>query len=441
MTAARYRRALLLLLLLGIAARVGWALWKMHGGLDMNVAAEAFDEARHLAAGQGWAGAYKDDMPTAHLLPIPPLVAGAVYAMLGVATPASELTLMAYATALAIGRIWLFERCFARLGAGPVARLGAVAVLCLLTPYLSHEAITFRTWEGGLAAFVEAGFLLLLLRQLARDPVDAAGWSWTVAVAALLFFINPPLGLAAFACLAVAAWPRRRALPIVRLGLTGSAALALLIGPWAWRNQQAIGHPVLLRSNAGLELALSMNPGALTTTDPRAQFGDRLLQLHPRHSDAVRARMRAMGGEVEYSAALGAETKRWMAAHPTDAMRLMARHLWQQLFPPSWIMETDKAGLLSLGKAAVASTASALGLAGFAWALARRRRWWIYPALLVIVPVGLMLPFQPYHRYIFLLFSPLVFAAADAVEQGWRAVSRRARERTDRPAAAPLAAP
>lgn len=422
--ARHYRRALLVLLGAAAALRLGWALWKMHQGLNVAVTAEAFDEARHVASGQGLAGAYGDDLPTAHLLPIPPLIAGGVYALLGTATPAAELVLCAYATALAVGRILLFERCFARLDVAPGARLGAVAALALASPYLSHEAITFRTWEGGLAGMVEGAFLLLLLRALGSSRPTSMAWLWPPSTAALLFFINPPLGLAAVACLLVAVWPRRHALPVGRMVLIGTTVLALLVGPWAWRNEQVLGHPVLLRSNAGLELALAMHPGA-RAGDPRAIFGRRLDILHPRHSRRAYALMRAMGGEVEYSAALGRATQRWMTAHPGEVAALMVRHLVEQLFPPAWVMDTETGAGRAIAKSAIAWIVAALGLAGSAWALARHRRDWLYPALLIAVPLVLMTPFEPYHRYIFLLFSPLAFAGADGVEQLWRRVSRR----------------
>lgn len=81
--ASLIRRATIVLLVFGVLVRLAWSLNKIRQGLDMRVSGEAFDVARHIALGKGWAGAYGDDLPTAHLLLIPPAIAGGVYALWG----------------------------------------------------------------------------------------------------------------------------------------------------------------------------------------------------------------------------------------------------------------------------------------------------------------------------------------------------------------------
>lgn len=289
-------------------------------------------------------------------------------------------------------------------------------------PVFVAEAISFRTWDGGLAAFVEAAFLLLLLRAL-----DGLGsrhrWAVVSSTASLLFFINPMVGMAAFACLAVALWPMRSSLPIVKLAGVSVAVLAGLIVPWTVRNAQMLGSPVPLRSNAGLELAIGMDPGALQARDARVQFGLRWAQVHPRASLQNYRRMRATGGEVAYAESLDRATWRWMIAHPADTLRLMVVHLGQALFPPPWTMDTEAGQWRAFGKSLVARLAAAVGLAGITGAMLRHRPNWIYIALLIGIPALLMMPFQPVTRYVFLLFAPLVFAGADMVEQLRRTIT------------------
>ena len=59
----------------------------------------------------------------------------------------------------------------------------------------------------------------------------------------------------------------------IRAAALFGAALSLTVSPWALRNKAAIGAPVFLRSNLGLELALS-NHDAAAATDVQTRISD-----------------------------------------------------------------------------------------------------------------------------------------------------------------------
>jgi len=185
--------------------------------------------------------------------------------------------------------------------------------------------------------------------------------------------------------------------------------------PWTLRNERAVGKAIPLRSNAGLELAISMYPGAEHPVgSPADRFADRLRAIHPQDGRAGFDAMLRAGGEVPYFAALGHQSTQWIASHPADAARVIASHIRQVLLPPVWLFDISSTNhAASVIKSLLASLASLAGLLGIALALVRRRPSWIFVALLVLVPTLLTAPFQPIARYIYLIFPPLVFAGAD----------------------------
>lgn len=394
-------------------------LWRFVVRGHYHALGEAYGVAAALASGRGFADAYRAGQgPTAHVLPISPAIAAAVYRLFGIGSPTSEAVLACWSIGLALGSYLLLFRAFGRLGLSSGARLGALAFLCLVPAYFWPEAVDFRIWEGGLATFLTALFLdrLLALKQI--SIASAIGMAF---LNALLFFVNPMWGSAAYLCAAVYCI---RNLPLRRLPALAAlavAALALFILPWALRNQAALGEPVLLRSNAGLELALAMHPGALEASDPAQEFLARQREIHPTNSPAAFDAMRRAGGEVAYSRELGEQARSWMAAHPGDAFLLAARHVRQALFPDPWQFTVLGGGKLGgLIRARIIDLVALIALIGLGIALIERRVGWVYPTLLILVPALEMSLFQPVQRYTYLFYPLLVYAAGGAVEFVWR---------------------
>lgn len=405
------------LLLVGVAFRLVWAAAHdvpPRSGEMMN-AAVAFAQtgiiADAFAPGQG---------PTAHLMPIPIVYAGLVYRWFGLFSPVAEMILAATATLLVAGSYALFYRAFGLIGTPRPARRLALAFLCLVPVYMALETMTFRVWEGALAVFLGAAYLVALLEA---ERAQMIGWGRVAAMsllAALLFFVSPPMGVAAYVAslwllverLAVRRWPGA--------ALMAMGALALFIAPWAARNQAVMGAPVLLRSNFGLELALANHPAAVAGGDARQVFRDRLEEIHPFESADAFARLKAMG-EIAYAKALGDEAKAWIATHPAAFFRLCGRHIVQFFLPPAWLwtVYSPDGGVGLAAKVAIQWALSIAGLAGATWATWRAGRRYRFAILMLVLPVLPYMIVQPVLRYRYLLFALLVYFSADMAARLW----------------------
>ncbi|MFD1788115.1 hypothetical protein ACFSC3_11080 [Sphingomonas floccifaciens] len=375
---------------------------------------EAYNVAAALADGRGFADAYHAGQgATAHVTPITPGIAAAVYSIFGTGSVVSETILGCWSIGLALATYFLLYGAFGRLGVPAILRLGALAFLCLVPVYFWPETVDFRVWDGGLAACLTA---LLFNRMMATQEISVRQ-TWPLAViAALLFFVNPVWGVAGYLCVTIYCLAR---VPLTRTFLVAAvAALALVavVGPWAIRNAIVMDRPVLLRSNSGLELALAMHPAAVDTTDPGGTFMKRLREIHPTMGSAPYRAMKAAGGEASYANELGRETWRWIGAHPAAAATLAVRHIRQAIFPDGWQFSalggSERGGRL---RAYLIRTLATLGVVGIALMLVSRRSSWIYPAILIVVPAMEMAFFQPVQRYTYLSYPLLVFAASGCV--------------------------
>ncbi|MBJ6120757.1 hypothetical protein [Sphingomonas mollis] len=404
----RERNLLLAFLSVGGAERIAWAI--VRPGVAHS---EAASVAISLAQGRGFADAYAAGQgATAHLLPITPLLASGVYRVFGIRSLLSEIILACGSIGLALGSYLLFYRAFGRLGVPQWARLGTLAFLCLAPTYIGQEVIDFRIWEGGLTAFLTAVFLDRVIRQADASRGDWQRIALFAALNAVIFFVNPVIGIGCYCCSAILLFqtiPWRRIIPA---GIIAALCLALFVVPWTLRNKAALGTPVLLRSNGGLELALAMYPGAIRPADPVKTMETRLKAIHPFGNPAVLRRMHAAGGEVAYARALGTQAITWIRSAPIDAVTIAIRHVTEVYAPRPWQFTVSARGTGTSIKALCAMLVGVLGLAGVLLAVLQRRRHWIYPALMATVPVVLLAPFQPVPRYTYMFYALLAYCAA-----------------------------
>ena len=354
--------------------------------------------------------------PTAHLLPVPLLIGGVVYALLGVASPAAEAVLASWSLLLVFVAFALTATTFRRAGAPVATCLAGLALCCALPLNLGLETVTFRLWEGGLAVAIGAGLLLALVTLDRAGAVPSAHVTLGLSAgAALLFLVSPQLGVAGYASAALLY--RRHAPPRRWPGALATAALAfaVVLGPWLLRNERVFGTP-MLRSNLGLEFAIAFHPAAVDPPDARQAYLDRMISIHPLASRGAFDAMVASGGEVAYSRRLGLETRAWIAAHPGAAARLGARHLLHYLFPPTWLFRANdaKADRAIMFKAAAVWLLAALGLLGLARRLiAEPRSGFSYVAIWVTATALPFVLVQPILRYRYLIHVPMTFYAAD----------------------------
>ena len=416
------------LLACGLGLRAIWSLTRDSSGAS----GEAFNVARAIGVGRGFADAYMAGQgPTAHLTPISPAVAGAAYKLFGVHGRIAELLLFLWASVLVFGSFLLFMRVFRRLGTPLQARIAAFAFLCISPAYLAQEAVDFRIWEGGLAVFISAVFLDRLFAAAVQMEISKLRLASLGATAALLFFINPPLGLGGCACAVVFGLERLRLTQLMFGAVVAIGTMAILIVPWTMRNEAQLGAFVPLRSNTGLELAIADHPAAVSSDDPGRVFAERLHAIHPAQSPTAYAAMRSAGGEVPYSRKVGTQAKRWIVNNPGAAALLAVRHVKETFAPEPWQFSVFGTGKLAFLRSFLATLAGVGGLFGLIAALIRKRHGWIYPSLFVIVPILSLAPFQPVPRYTYLFYPLLVFCAADllaslasALPQATRALSK-----------------
>lgn len=406
----KYRRLAAIALLGGAGMRAGYAYLRPPvGGLG-----EADNVAVAIASGRGIADAYHVGQgATAHLMPVSPGIAAGVYALVGIRTPASWVILSAWSIALSLLSIILLGRVFGRLGLTERTRLVATAYLCLVPVYLGQEAVVFGVWEGALAVVLMAGVLLQLTEEGGRETFAArAKLAVTTAVTA---FVNPLIGLAGFGAAVIGnrrTWTVRQTVGFIALS---AAAIACLFGPWALRNQQLLGAPVITRSNAGLELALATNPEMLGERPREDVFYEQLKRIHPTaNADAYRQVQTI--GEVAYSRQLGDAATAWIKAHPAEEARLILFHLRNSFAPEPWLFRIWTQAPGSRVRSLLASLAGVLGLIGIALGLIQRRRGWILIAIMVGGPAILLSPFQPISRYIYIFYTMLVFSAVFAIQ-------------------------
>ncbi len=407
------RRLLLFILIGAVIVRLVW-LAHIHGGITAFVErGEATLEAYAVAEQGSFADAYyRGYGPSAHLLPVMPAIAGALLRLFGSTSAAAQLALLAWSLAQVICGWLLMRRLFDRLGTDPQARKLGLILLALIPVFAPQETVDFRWWEGALAVCLGTANLLLILKFEDGDtpglrPLALAALLWAITA-----FVNPVTGLAAAGCWAVYALRR---LPFARAAIFAgmSASLfALIVAPWAIRNAEVLGTPVLLRSNFGLEMALANHPGALNSTDPAATFRNRLTEIHPYHANGHAALERA-GGEVVYSRALGAETRQWIAAHPFDFALLSLHHISEFFFPRPWQMHFAGWDDMRAPRAIAIALIDLLGLIGLAVGLRKRRRGYAMLALFILLSALPYAIVQPVVRYTYLVYGLLAYLAAD----------------------------
>jgi hypothetical protein len=408
----RERLLLCLAILIALSERAAWAMLRPRSGSG----GEAHNVAIALASGRGFADAFRVGQgPTDHLMPTTPAFAGAVYSIFGINTPFSEFILWAVATGLVLTSYLLYYRAFGRGGAPRWARLVAFWFLCATPTYVQQESTDFRTWDGALSAFLCALFLdrlFLLLNSRKIRPADILTMAFLAAAA---FFTKPPFGLGIYAASGLFCVLNLRGRPLITALLVAPTILALFLVPWGLRNQASMGEFLLMRDNAGLELAISQYDGALAPIDGRERRFQRLREVHP--MGPAFHKLTAMG-EPAYNRMLGRQTKEWMQAHPEEVGQIMFMHLRQIVTPPPWLFRLWGSGKLATLRAFCASVAGVLGILGLIAGVACRRREWIYLAVFLAAPLLAYLVFQPLPRYIYLFYAPFAFSATGLVLLG-----------------------
>jgi len=408
-----YAYLCLVALLTGVLLRSMWNLLRP----SLGAYGEALNVAIALSSGLGFSDAFRPGQgPTAHVLPLPPMIAAGVYRLLGAKTLSAEILLRTWSIGLSLCSYIIFNHLFRRLSVPAAARLAAVVWLCLLPIFITQEAVDFRVWDGGLAVVLAATCLLAATSNDARQCRPSAMIILPTALA-FLMFVHPVLGAGTFVGIAVQAWrwPKRQQL---KLACSLAILLVALFGPWAGRNYMAFNELVFLRSNGGLELAIGMNPYMVETSDAHASFERRMAQVHPYLNDRAFQFVQDKG-EVAYADQMGLQTFDWIHDHPGQASKLVLRHLRSTFFPEPWIFTLVGNSTGAPLRAFIASCVGAIGLLGLGVALWQRKTAWIPVAAGILLPTLALTPFQTVPRYTYIFYAMLTFSAAYFLTQAW----------------------
>jgi hypothetical protein len=232
--------------------------------------------------------------------------------------------------------------------ASPVA-IRALPVVSLslqyaLLPYVAR-LFGFSVWTGVLAALLgilmkpgraepwEANFAGLLVLLLAasmfrwrRGDRKASGAAQLGLVAGVVFLFQPVIAAVYFPW---AVWRQRPwlAARFLLLVLTPLAVCA----PWMARTYVALGGPVWIRDNLGIEMFISYNDCALYGIRESERIGC-FQALHPNQSPEEARVLRDMG-EYRYNQDRLRKAISWIAEHPGRSARLAMQRLWYFWFP------------------------------------------------------------------------------------------------------------
>lgn len=352
--------------------------------------------------------------PSAHVVPLYPLLLGAVYWLFGWNTETGRIVQELLSSAATAAGIAMLPTVARATGLSIVAGWGAAVALAVLPLNLWIESS--GSWEQPYAAVLLLLSVILFCRLsdehwAHRRTVMASGA--IMGVAALLCpAILPGLGF-----MALVAFLQNRRTPHI----VGSVALllsiaAMVVVPWVVRNYRVFDSFVPMRSNMGLELAIGNHDGANGRTfgtsfdDPESP----MYEMHPLTSRVERLRLEQIG-ELRYMQEQREKALEWIAGHPAGFAWLTAQRFRLFWLPPRslWAPASPGAGL----KAAVAVSTALLAFAGLLWMVVRRQR---YAWILVSAVIGpsvlyVITHVDPRHRYV--VFGLTTLVAADTLHR------------------------
>lgn len=411
------RWAVPLVIGLAIAIRLVWLITTQH---DITYVGEPRNVSVAIGTGRGFSDTFfVGSGPTAHLMPTATLISGSIYWLFGVDTIMSRFMLFVVAAAETIALYSLLSVLFAKIGCKKASIFFAILILSFNPDFIRTEGLFFSFHEIGIALIL-ATWCMLDIVNLSSGNVNTISqfqMMRSCLVAAILIFVSPILGLAILTGYLLFVVTKMPWASTVKAGIFTVLFTAILFTPWTIRNHLVLGHPIISRDNAGLELAIANHPRALYAIgkgdDIEGQVFDRqIIDVHPLANGAGRAEFRTMG-EVAYARHVGDKAKIWIANHPDGFIRLTLHHWRQMYFPSSWIVGKS----LREPRAWFIWIANGLGLAGLAVGLFQRRKGWIYPAIFIGIIGICYAPFQPVLRYLYPIHCLLVFFAVDFVQR------------------------
>jgi hypothetical protein len=266
------------------------------------------------------------DAPTAHSMPVFPLFLAGIFSLCGTGLLAQTVSaiLACAVSALRCGLVPLFA-----LDAGFDSRTAALAG-CLSVAYIGSLETELSGKVDGPYVAIAMLVLIWAAMRMWRDRSwqTRTPW-WFFAFCGFSVLLNPSL-LAVMGGLllagAVVCPPMARGRYGRQAALAALCVLIFLL-PWAIRNYQVLGAPILTRSNFGMEFFVSNGPDRTFDVTENAE------RYHPSGHIAETDKVASLG-EVEYNRLKLAEALGWVRSHPGGFLRLTAIRAAAWWFPP-----------------------------------------------------------------------------------------------------------
>jgi len=281
-----------------------------------------------LAQGRGFANAFGNTGPTAHMSPLYPFFLSLVYRTFGLGTAgeiAQEVLSCSFASLTwalipALGEICQLDR-----------RIGIAAALVGATLTINRWAETKGSSEAAMAGLIcLLMFMFYMKCWYARDFSLRAG-VFAGILSGLAILVSATLASIVIGLL-ITGYIIFRKLPHWRYLRFASVAVIFVFAtlfPWALRNYVVLGGLVWTRSNLPLELMVSNNDYAQPTLNHNEQSGYR---YHPFMSPEQRGLVRRMG-ELAYQRKLKGEVLLWIRTHPQRFATLTLHRIYYFWIP------------------------------------------------------------------------------------------------------------
>jgi len=210
-----------------------------------------------------------------------------------------------------------------RLGLSRLA--GLLASLVLLIPIFTWLE-TSGDWEAPYTAASLAIALAVTWPSVSGGRLDARRGALVGVVWGILLLFAPSLlpVLVALHAIGILRW-RARFKSYFAYATTAALVTLLVIAPYLMRIRRDLGGFAFIRSNFGLELAVSNNDHARPTLNTNLKKGGGM-DTHPYLNEPESKRVRTMG-ELAYNRARMAEAKAWISTHPAAFAKLTLRRV------------------------------------------------------------------------------------------------------------------
>jgi len=316
-------------LLFGVGFTIRLLLVVAHGPRSVEMV-ESTRVAVSLLAHGTFANAYGGNGgPTAHLMPLYPILLSVPIALFGtgnaggIAVSALACATSAFTFALlpVLGRNLRFD-----------ARVGVIGgAIGELLP-LNFWTQTSGTWEAPVTGLVLVALTTLIGGRFVRRTLSVFPDAMLIGiVAGLGVLLNAAIIPVLFGWMLVALRVFHSSMgTLARFALTVASIVALALMPWVTRNYRVFGHFVPTRTNLGLEVQVSNNDFAVAD-------GERNMRIpsafrHPAADSVEAARVRAVG-ELQYNRDKMAVATQWITTHRAKFARLTVTRFLLFWFP------------------------------------------------------------------------------------------------------------